>query len=88
MSEHHDEQNRHGVVTDYSPPQKRATVQLSGNVGEGDRVHIIGPRTNLEETVTKLEVNGSTAAAGAPGDVVSFPVRSMVRAGDALHREL
>jgi putative protease len=64
-----------------------AAVTLTDTLRVGDRIHITGHTTDLEQTVESMEVDHASVASAAPGDDVALKVSDHVRDHDRIHRE-
>ena len=87
MSTGHIYVNRHGTVTRYDPGRQMADVLLSADLEIGQRIHIVGSSTDLEQTVDSLKLGNRDVTKAAVSSTVSLGVQSPVHAGDALHKE-
>ena len=87
MSESHDPEQAIGSVTHYFSHLSVAAVTLTGLLRVGDRIHILGHTTDLEQEVESMEVEHARVERAGPGDDVALQVRDHVREHDMLYRE-
>jgi len=87
MSEGHDPEQAIGTVTHYFSHLSVAAVNLSKGMKVGDRIHIVGHTTDLEQTVESMEVEHEKVESAGPGDDVALAVTDHVREHDQIFRE-
>lgn len=87
MSEGHDPEQAIGTVTHYFSHLSVAAVTLTDALKVGERIHIVGHTTNVEQTVESMEVDHQKVEAAGPGDDVALAVMDHVREHDQLYRE-
>ena len=87
MSEVHDPEQAIGTVTHYFSHLSVAAITLTDTLRIGDRIHITGHTTNVEQTVESMEVDHGAVEAAGPGDDVALAVKDHVRDHDKLYRE-
>lgn len=87
MSEGHDPGAAIGTVTHFFGHLSVAAVTLTDTLRVGDRIHITGHTTDLEQSVESMEVEHAKVEAAGPGDDVALHVNDHVREGDRIHRE-
>ncbi|MGZ6299535.1 MAG: translation elongation factor-like protein [Candidatus Limnocylindria bacterium] len=87
MSEGHDPAQAIGTVTHYFSHLSVAAVSLTNALHVGDRIHIAGHTTNLEQTVDSMEVDHQKVDTAGPGDDVALAVADHVRDNDKVYRE-
>ena len=87
MGTEHDPGEAIGAVTHYFSHLSVAAVALSAPLAVGDRIHVRGHTTDLEQTVASMEVDHAAVAGAAPGDDVAIKVDGHVRDGDRIFRE-
>ena len=87
MSEGHDADQPIGTVTHYFSHLSVAAVTLSDTLRVGDRIHIIGHTTNIEQTVESMEVDHARVDSAGPGDDLALAVTDHVREHDRVYRE-
>ena len=87
MSEQHEPEQAIGQVTHYFSHLKVAVVSLDEPLAVGDRIHIRGHTSNVEQTVTSMEVDHAHVESAKPGDDVALTVDDHVRDHDLIFRE-
>jgi translation elongation factor EF-Tu-like GTPase len=87
MSEGHEPDQAIGTVTHYFSHLSVAAVTLTNTLRIGDRIHIVGHTTNLEQPVESMEVEHAGVESAGPGDDVALKVRDHVREHDRIFRE-
>ena len=87
MSEEHNPGQAIGTVTHYFGHLSVAAVTLTDTLRVGDRIHIRGHTTNVEQTVDSMEVEHAKVDSAAPGDDVALHVADHVREHDQIFRE-
>ena len=87
MSEGHDPDQAIGTVTHYFSHLSVAAVNLTDTLRVGDRIHIVGHTTNVEQTVASMEVDHQKVETAGPGDDVALSVADHVRDHDRVYRE-
>jgi translation elongation factor EF-1alpha len=87
MSEGHDPDQAIGTVTHYFGHLSVAAVSLTDTLRVGDRIHIVGHTTDLEQNVDSMEVEHAKVESAGPGDDVALAVSDHVRENDQIFRE-
>jgi len=87
MSEGHDPGQAIGTVTHYFGHLSVAAVTLTDTLRVGDRIHISGHTTDLEQAVESMEVDHAKVQSAGPGDDVALQVADHVREHDKIYRE-
>jgi translation elongation factor EF-1alpha len=87
MSEGHDPETAIGTVTHYFGHLSVAAVSLTDSLRVGDRIHIVGHTTDLEQRVDSMEVEHAKVESAGPGDDVALAVSDHVREHDQIFRE-
>jgi translation elongation factor EF-1alpha len=87
MSEQHDPEQAIGRVTHYFSHLRVAVVSLEEPLAVGDRIHIRGHTSNVEQTVASMEVDHAHVDRAKPGDDVALKVDDHVRDHDLIFRE-
>jgi translation elongation factor EF-Tu-like GTPase len=87
MSEGHDPDQAIGTVTHYYSHLSVAAVTLTDTLRVGDRIHIVGHTTNVEQPVESMEVDHQKVESAGAGDDVALEVKDHVREHDAIYRE-
>ena len=87
MSEEHDEAQAIGTVSHYFGHLSVAAVTLTDTLRVGDRIHIRGHTTDVQQTVDSMEVEHAKVESAGPGDDVALQVADHVREHDKIYRE-
>ena len=87
MSEGHEPANAIGSVTHYFSHLGVAAVTLTDTLRVGDRIHIVGHTSDVEQTVESMEVEHAKVDSAGPGDDVALAVTDHVRDHDRIFRE-
>ena len=73
-------------VTHYFSRLGVAVLTLTDTLSVGDRVHICGHSTDLEQTVDSMQIEHKPVLKVGPGDDVALKVVEPVREGDIVYR--
>jgi len=87
MSEEHAPEQAIGTVTHYFGHLSVAAVTLTDTLRAGEKIHITGHTTNIEQTVDSMEVDHAQVESAGPGDDVALHVNDHVREHDKIFRE-
>lgn len=71
-----------GEVTHFFAGPSAAVLKLSAGLNVGDEIHIVGATTDLNESVTSMQIDHNSVEAAHPGDDVAILVKDRVREGD------
>ena len=63
-----------------------AGITLTGDLKQGDRIHIKGHTTDITLTVESIQVENKPVAAARAGDSIGLKVPDRVRPGDGVYR--
>ena len=80
------EKKKVGEVTHYFSRISVAVLDLSKPLRVGDSVSIAGEITDLQQTVTSMQVDHEDVEEGQPGREVAMKVDRRVRPGDVVYR--
>ena len=75
-----------GKVSDFFAHPVVAGVDLTGTLKVGDRIHIKGHTTDLEMTVSSMQINNANVTEAKAGDAVGIKVTERVRHGDIIYK--
>ena len=75
-----------GIVSDFFARPVVAGIELSGALKAGDKIHIVGHTTDLEFTVTSMQINNVDVTEAKAGDSVGIKVSDRVRRGDKIYK--
>ena len=73
-------------VTHYFSRLSVAVLALTDTLSVGDRIHIYGHSTDLEQTVDSMQIEHKPVLKVGPGDDVALKVIEPVRQGDIVYR--
>lgn len=88
MSAVHEPAEAIGTVTHYFGHLSVAAISLTAPLAVGDRIHIRGHLTDVEETVGSMEIDHRKIELANPGDDVAINVTEHVREHDRIFLEL
>ena len=80
------EETEIGRVKDYFAHIGVAGIDLTGPLKVGDRIHIKGHTTDLEEAVSSIQIEHESVDEAKAGDRIGMKVADRVRDGDAVYR--
>ncbi len=75
-----------GQVSDFFAHPLVAGIELTASLKLGDRVHIKGHTTDLEMTVTSMQVNNVAVNEAKAGDSIGVKVSERVRRSDTVYK--
>jgi putative protease len=75
-----------GKVTHFFTKISVAIVELTGTLSVGDKILIKGPTTNLEQTVTSMQIEHKNVETAKKGDSIGLKVNERVREGDTVYK--
>ena len=75
-----------GKVSDFFAHPVVAGVELTGTLKVGDTIKIKGHTTDLEMTVSSMQINNVNVTAAKKGDSVGIKVTERVRRGDTVYK--
>ncbi|HLE89418.1 MAG TPA: translation elongation factor-like protein [Candidatus Limnocylindria bacterium] len=87
MGAEHDPGTAIGRVTHYFSHLSVAAVSLVAPLAVGERIHIKGHTTDVEQSVDSMQVDHASVASAGPGDDVALEVAGHVRDHDLIFRE-
>lgn len=87
MGTEHDPGDAVGTVTHYFSHLSVAAVTLTAPLAVGERIHIRGHTTDLEQQVDSMQVDHRSVPSAGPGDDVAINVNGHVRDHDLIFRE-
>jgi putative protease len=75
-----------GVVADFFARPMVAAIELTAPLKLGDRIHIKGHTTDLEQTVDSMQVHNAQVVEAQAGDGVGIKLTARVRKGDSVYK--
>ena len=75
-----------GKVSDFFAKPVVAGIELTAPMKVGDKIHIKGHTTDMEFTVTSLEINTVKVEQAKVGDAIGIKVSDRVRRGDTVYK--
>jgi translation initiation factor IF-2 len=75
-----------GKVMDFFSRPVVAGIDMSGSLKVGDKIHIKGHTTDLEMTVTSMQINNKNVTEAGKGQSVGIKVPDRVRQGDTVYK--
>ena len=75
-----------GEISHYYSKIGVAIVKISGSLSIGDKIRVKGPTTNLDQTVTSMQIEHGNVDKAMAGQDVGLKVDGMVREGDIVYK--
>jgi len=75
-----------GTVSDFFAHPVVAGIDMTGNLKQGDKIHITGHTTDLEFVAESMQINNVDVSEAKPGDAVGIKVPDRVRRGDVIYK--
>ena len=75
-----------GKVSDFFARPVVAGIELTGTLKVEDKIHIQGHTTDMELTVTSMQINNVNVTEAKAGDSVGIKVSDRVRRGDKVYK--
>jgi len=79
-------EERVGIVKDYFAKIGVAGIDVEKTLRVGDRIHIKGHTTDLEETVESIQIEHAQVEQAKRGDAIGIKVADRCRGGDVVYR--
>jgi translation elongation factor EF-1alpha len=79
-------EERIGIVKDYFAKIGVAGIDVETTLRVGDRIHIKGHTTDLEETVGSIQIEHAQVEQAKRGDAIGIKVADRCRGGDVVYR--
>lgn len=76
------EENKIGEVVKFYANPCVAILKLYGELCKGDNIHIVGSKTDFEQTVESLEIDKKSVKESKTGDEIGIKLKSPAREGD------
>jgi selenocysteine-specific translation elongation factor len=74
------------TVSDFFAHPVVAGIELSGELSTGDLIRIKGHTTDLELTVSSIQIDNNIVNSAKAGDAVGIKVTERVRPGDIVYK--
>lgn len=75
-----------GKISDFFAKPVVAGISTTGTLKVGDKIHIVGHTTDLEQTVDSMQIDNAVVQEAKPGDSVGVKVIDRVRRGDTVYK--
>jgi selenocysteine-specific translation elongation factor len=75
-----------GKVMDFFARPVVAGIDLTAPVKVGDKIHISGATTDMEITISSMQINNVNVAEAKAGDAIGIKVPDRVRRGDRVYK--
>lgn len=75
-----------GEVSHWFGNIKVAGIELSGDLAVGNRIHIVGHTTDLEQEVTSMQLDNEDVSEVSAGDEIGIKLSSRARPGDKVYK--
>lgn len=75
-----------GKVSDFFAHPVVAGIELTGSVNVGDKIRIKGHTTDLELTVSSMQIDNANVTTAKAGDSIGIKVPERVRKGDDVYK--
>ena len=75
-----------GKVDDFFAKPVVAGITLTGTLNTGDTIHIKGHTTDIELSVSSMQINNVNVSTANAGDAVGIKVPDRVRPGDKVYK--
>jgi translation elongation factor EF-1alpha len=75
-----------GTITDFFARPVVAAIELTGDLKNGDKIHIKGHTTDLETVVASMQIHNQDIASAKAGDAIGIKVPDKVRHGDKVFK--
>ncbi len=63
-----------------------AGIKLSGDLAVGERIHVVGHTTDLEQEVTSMQLDNEDVSEAGAGDEIGIKLTSRARPGDSVYK--
>ena len=75
-----------GTITHFFTNLSVAVIQLNKELKEGDEISIEGATTNIQQTVSSMQIDRKPVTEGKPGQSIGMKVIDKVREGDKVYK--
>ena len=77
-----------GTVDDYFAKVGVIALKLKNNVKVGDTIHIKGHTTDINQTVSSMQIEHQVVQEAKKGDSIGIKINERVRRGDTVYKVL
>jgi len=75
-----------GTVSDFFARPVVAAIELTGELKVGDKIHIKGHSTDVEEVVSSMQIDNAAVQEAKAGDSIGVKVGEKVRKHDTVYK--
>ena len=75
-----------GKVSDFFAHPVVAGIELTASLNVGDKIKIKGHTTDLEMTISSMQIKNANVTAAKAGDSIGIKVPDRVRKGDSVYK--
>jgi len=75
-----------GKVAHFFSKISVAVIDLSGPVSVGDKIHIMGPTTDFEQTIESMQIEHQNVKIAKAGQSIGMKVKEYVREKDIVYK--
>ncbi|MFA5252770.1 MAG: translation elongation factor-like protein [Phycisphaerae bacterium] len=75
-----------GIVSDFFARPVVAAIELTGDLKVGDKIHIKGHSTDVEEVVSSMQIANAAVTEAKAGDSVGVKISDKVRKHDVVYK--
>ena len=75
-----------GTVSDFFAHPVVAGIDMTGNLKQGDKIHVTGHTTDLEFVAESMQIDNVNVTEAKPGDALGIKVPDRVRRGDVVYK--
>ena len=75
-----------GKVDDFFAKPVVAGITLTDTLNAGDTIHIKGHTTDIEVSVSSMQINNVNVSTAKAGDAIGIKVPDRVRSGDKVYK--
>jgi putative protease len=77
-----------GEVSHWFDEISVAGIKLSGDLAVGDRIHIVGHTTDLEQGINSMQLDNEDVTEAGAGDEIGVKLTSRARPGDNVYKAI
>jgi len=75
-----------GKITHFFSKINVAVVELTDTLNVGDKIHIMGPTTDFEQTVDSMQIEHENVKTAKKGQSIGLKVNERVRENDTVYK--